>query len=89
LYDLERLHDVRRPTINILIGYGYHPITTATYLQRALERRAATTFVGTPWAASRALQPRATCSRSWQTCRPNLTFTYTLTPAQPGIFLVG
>jgi hypothetical protein len=51
LYDLERLHEVRRSAINILIGYGYHPMTTATYLQRALERRAATTFVGTPWAA--------------------------------------
>ena len=35
--------------MNVLIGYGYHPVTTATYLQRALERRAATTFVGTPW----------------------------------------
>ncbi len=35
--------------MNILIGYAYHPRTTATYLQRALERRATTTFVGTPW----------------------------------------
>ncbi len=37
--------------MNVLIGYGYHPVTTATYLQRALTRRAATTFVGTPWGA--------------------------------------
>jgi hypothetical protein len=39
------------PAINILIGYGYHPVTTATYLQRSLGRCAHTTFVGTPWAA--------------------------------------
>jgi Glycosyl transferases group 1/DUF based on E. rectale Gene description (DUF3880) len=39
------------PAINILIGYGYHPLTTATYLQRSLERRADVTFVGTPWRA--------------------------------------
>jgi len=37
--------------IHILIGYGYHPVTTATYMQRALERRAETTFVGTPYGA--------------------------------------
>lgn len=37
--------------MNVLIGYGYHPVTTATYLQRALERRVSTTFVGTPWGA--------------------------------------
>jgi glycosyltransferase involved in cell wall biosynthesis len=37
-------------TINILIGYGYHPVTTATYLQRSLERRADVIFIGTPWA---------------------------------------
>src|SRR6266513_4792007 len=37
--------------INVLIGYGYHPVTTATYLQRSLARWADTTFVGTPWAA--------------------------------------
>ena len=35
--------------INVLIGYGYHPTTTATYLQRSFERRAQTTFVGTSW----------------------------------------
>lgn len=39
----------RSVTINVLIGYGYHPATTATYLQRSLERRAQTTFVGTPY----------------------------------------
>src|SRR5579883_54223 len=38
--------------LNVLIGYGYHPTTTATYLQRALERRTrATTFVGTSYGA--------------------------------------
>jgi hypothetical protein len=37
--------------MNILIGYGYHPWATATYLQRSLERRGTTTFVGTPWRA--------------------------------------
>jgi hypothetical protein len=39
------------PTINILIGYAYHPVTTATHIQRALERRGDVTFVGTPWAS--------------------------------------
>jgi len=34
-----------------LIGYGYHPVTTGTYIQAALEKRATTTFVGTPWGA--------------------------------------
>jgi hypothetical protein len=37
--------------VHVLIGYGYHPVTTGTYLQRALERRAETLFVGTPYAA--------------------------------------
>jgi hypothetical protein len=37
--------------MNVLIGYAYDPTTTATYMQRALERRAATTFVGTSWRA--------------------------------------
>ena len=37
--------------MNILIGYGYHPVTTATYIQRSLERRGDVTFVGTPWAS--------------------------------------
>ena len=37
--------------INVLIGYGYHPMTTATYMQRSLECRAPVTFVGTPWAS--------------------------------------
>ncbi len=40
-----------RTPINVLIGYGYHPVTTGTYIQAALEKRAATTFVGTPWGA--------------------------------------
>lgn len=39
----------RDGSIHILIGYGYHPTTTGAYLQRAFERRAAVTFVGTPW----------------------------------------
>lgn len=39
---------LRTRAINILIGYGYHPLTTATYLQRALERRADALYVGTP-----------------------------------------
>jgi len=34
-----------------LIGYGYHPVTTGTYIQAALEKRTTTTFVGTPWGA--------------------------------------
>ncbi len=37
--------------MNILIGYGYHPWGTATYLQRAFERQGTATFVGTSWAA--------------------------------------
>lgn len=41
----------RDETIHILIGYGYHPTTTGAYLQRAFERRATVTFVGTPWGA--------------------------------------
>lgn len=40
-----------------MIGYGYHPVTTATYLQRALQRRAETTYVGTPWAAQPGFAP--------------------------------
>jgi len=37
---------------SVLIGYGYHPTTTATYMQRSLERRTrATTFVGTSYIA--------------------------------------
>jgi len=40
-----------RVPINVLIGYGYHPVTTGTYIQAALEKRATTTFVGTPWGA--------------------------------------
>jgi hypothetical protein len=39
------------PAIKVLVGYGYHPTTTATYIQRALECRASTTYVGTPWAS--------------------------------------
>jgi len=35
--------------MNVLIGYGYHPTTAATYMQRALERRVRTTFVGTSY----------------------------------------
>jgi Glycosyl transferases group 1/DUF based on E. rectale Gene description (DUF3880) len=45
------LHDARVSAINILIGYGYHPVTTATYIQRSLERRADVKFVGTSWAS--------------------------------------
>lgn len=37
--------------IDVLLGYGYHPATTGTYLQRALERRATPIFAGTPWQA--------------------------------------
>jgi len=56
---LYRLLQGRRPSIgeksrvpiNVLIGYGYHPVTTGTYIQAALEKRATTTFVGTPWGA--------------------------------------
>ncbi len=32
--------------MNVLIGYGYHPVTAGSYIERALARRATTTFVG-------------------------------------------
>lgn len=38
----------RAPAMNTLLGYGYHPWATATYMQRSLEARAEVTFVGAP-----------------------------------------
>lgn len=42
---------------HVAIGYGYHPVTTATYMQAALEKRTATTFVGTSWAGRPGFPP--------------------------------
>lgn len=45
-------------SLNVLLGYGYHPTTTATYMQRSLGGLAATTtFVGTPWGARPGFAP--------------------------------
>lgn len=37
--------------MNIAIGYSYSPGVTGAYMQKALESRMTTTYVGTPWAA--------------------------------------
>jgi len=42
---------------HVAIGYGYHPVTTATYLQSALEKRTTTTFVGTSWGGRPGFPP--------------------------------
>jgi len=35
--------------VNVLIGYGYYPWISPTYLQRSFERRSGATYVGTAW----------------------------------------
>lgn len=64
--------------MNILLGYGYYPATTATYFEKALAQRHNITYVGTPWDA---------LSRPGYTPDMDLAQYVSALPIKPDLFL--